>query len=170
MNYNISKSLNFEKFKVEVYAAIGKTPSSYFFDHGSSSGSVGFETELSSQEEEADLQDIVSAHENTATAEQISRQKLRAAKRFAQGLTEEFTVENISLGITQAGKTRAVGDMMKEISFWMETGSLYEAMGSINALIAKIEDPSDSTEEIDPFITIQRLNWFKPQIQSFLSS
>lgn len=88
---------------------------------------------------------------------------LRPAVEFGKSLTEQFTVENIAMGVTQAGKTSAVGALMKELSWWLSTGSLYEAYAGIQAMISAGVDPS-----LSPFVTVPRLEAYKAKILAYI--
>ena len=86
------------------------------------------------------------------------------AIEFGQTLMNDFINENIAMGITSTGKTRAVGLKLKDISFWLQMGSLYEALEDIDEMIANKIDP-----ELAPFITDERMEKFENKIKEYLS-
>lgn len=53
---------------------------------------------------------------------------LSSAKSFGESLMNEFTVENITLGITADAMTGTVRKNMSEVIMALQTGSLYDAI------------------------------------------
>jgi len=82
------------------------------------------------------------------------------AKVFAEGVIITAAAENIRLGITQAGKTKLIADTLKDLVYYLQSGSLYEAMTAIDAVVV--------TPEMAPFITAERLLIFKNKIRAYL--
>jgi hypothetical protein len=82
------------------------------------------------------------------------------AKVFAESVIITAAAENIRLGITQAGKTKLVADTLKDLVYYLQSGSLYEAMAAIDAVVV--------TPEMSPFITAERLLIFKNKIRAYL--
>jgi len=82
---------------------------------------------------------------------------------FGAHLMNEFINENISMGITQAGKTRTVGLALKDVDFWLRTGALYEALAEVVTLRAAGFDPEDA-----PFLTDDRVKTFENKIREYL--
>src|ERR1035437_9231965 len=80
---------------------------------------------------------------------QIVSAKLKESITFGSNLIFQAVVENITLGITQAGKTQAVSDYCAKLQVYVTTGSLYAAMDEIDALIA-----AGIPANLSPFITI----------------
>jgi hypothetical protein len=95
---------------------------------------------------------------------QIVSAKLKESITFGSNLIFQAVVENITLGITQAGKTQAVSDYCAKLQVYVTTGSLYAAMDEIDALIA-----AGIPANLSPFITIVRLNAYKSKILAFLT-
>lgn len=75
----------------------------------------------------------------------------------------EFASENVLMGITAAGKTKAVADYLQNIDRYARTGSLYECVNEIDTLIAG-EIPVD----LSPFVTETRLLNFKQLVLDYL--
>ncbi len=76
----------------------------------------------------------------------------------------EFAAENITMGITQTGKTKDVSDYLAPVLRYGQTGSLYEVVNEINSLIAATV-PAD----LSPFVTVARLEAFRDNILAKLS-
>lgn len=87
---------------------------------------------------------------------------LEPAKRFGESVIAKFVAENILMGITQSGKTEAVGVVLRDVNYWLATGSLYSAYNAISALQQNL-DPS-----LAPFVTEERLNTYKNEIYAYL--
>lgn len=88
---------------------------------------------------------------------------IRNAIEFFNGMIESFGGENITLGITVAGKTKEVADYLKDVMRYGQSGSLYEVIGEIDALIA-----ATIPTGLDPFVTEARLTAFKTKVQNYL--
>lgn len=90
--------------------------------------------------------------------------KLDAAMMFGKALIVEVAVSNIAMGITQAGKTRAVADYCQKLQYYLSTGSLYAAIEELTAM----RNEDRSSMGLEPYITDARLDQYKAKIQSFL--
>lgn len=99
------------------------------------------------------------------TLREIIASKINEASCFGRALILDAAVENVELGITQAGKTRAVANYCSNIQRYLESGSLYAAIEELNRLILEVPPT-----ELSPFITVDRLNEYKSKIVTFLSS
>jgi hypothetical protein len=84
------------------------------------------------------------------------------ARVFGQSLVDDFTTENVMLGITASGKTGLIGDALRDVNFWIDTGSLYEVLKVVGGLKANL-DPAWA-----PFITYDRLTAFEDKIKLYL--
>jgi len=84
---------------------------------------------------------------------------------YFKSIQVEFAAENITLGISQSGKTKDVSDYLKNVLRYGQTGSLYEVISEIDLLIQ-----SDPPEDLEPFITVDRLNVFKAKVSEFFNS
>jgi hypothetical protein len=85
------------------------------------------------------------------------------ARLFGDSLVVTFSAENILMGITQAGKTKVVSDYLADLSRYIQTGSLYEAVNEIDRLVSL-----GIPESLSPFITLERMDIFKNKIVSYL--
>lgn len=89
---------------------------------------------------------------------------IEGAMRFGNQMIIEYASENVLMGITQAGKTKAVADYLSDVVRYMQTGSLYEVIHEIDRL--KSEGiPSN----LSPFVTDERLEQFKQKVVNYLS-
>jgi len=101
---------------------------------------------------------------NSITAEQSIINALTSAKMFGNEIIQEIAVENIMLGITQAGQTGAFMDLTEKILTCLSTGSLYEAL----VRIGQITPISDTENPMYPFANASRLASFSSKISSYL--
>ena len=85
---------------------------------------------------------------------------VKNARAFGDSLINSSAASNIRYGITQAGKTKLIGDAVKEAVYYLQSGSLYEAMTAIDAIAV--------TPEMSPFITAETLLMFKNKIRAYL--
>ncbi|MGL4401092.1 MAG: hypothetical protein ACRCXD_14575 [Luteolibacter sp.] len=92
--------------------------------------------------------------------EAIKSSILKPAQDFGQNLKDAFASENIGQGITQAGKTRIVADLLRDVDYYLSSGSLYEALAEIDRLVY------DSSYA--PFVTAERLRIFKNKIRRYV--
>jgi hypothetical protein len=87
---------------------------------------------------------------------------VRRAREYGQMIADEFAAENIAMGITQAGKTRLIANAVKDISFFLSTGSIYEAANACDEVVI--------TEDMAPFLTPTRAAAFKGKILGFFNT
>lgn len=85
---------------------------------------------------------------------------LESAKSFGDALMNQFTVENIMLGITQDNMTSTVRKAMVEVISALTTGSLYDAIQEMRAI------PSDKKDA--KYITNARLVVNVNKIETYL--
>lgn len=88
--------------------------------------------------------------------------KVKKAIKSVNDLINRFCSENIVLGITQQGKTKLIADTFKDVFYYAQTGSLYECLSALNAIVI--------TQEMAPFITEERINNIKTQINDVLNN
>lgn len=88
---------------------------------------------------------------------------IEGAMRFGQQMMISYASENVLMGITQAGKTKAVADYLEGVIRYMQTGSLYEVMHEIDRLKSE-----GIPVELSPFVTEVRLEAFKNKILDYL--
>jgi len=89
---------------------------------------------------------------------------INEAISYFKTIQVEFAAENITLGITQSGKTKEVSDYLKNVLRYGQTGSLYEVIGEIDLLVQG-PPPND----LSPFVTVDRLQSFKAKVLQFFS-
>lgn len=99
------------------------------------------------------------------TLQEIVAEKINQAITFGNGVIVDVTIENVTMGITQSGKTRIVSDYCRALKRYLTEGSLYAALEEIENL-KTIGVPS----EMSPFVTEDRLNICKTKILTFLSA
>jgi hypothetical protein len=88
--------------------------------------------------------------------------KVDKAKVEFEKLLLEFGGENVIRQITAANKTRLIGDAVRDVVYWGQTGSLWEAYRATEAI--KI------TPEMAPFLTEDKKQEFKNRIVQIISS
>lgn len=89
-------------------------------------------------------------------------------KKFAEALNRKFIAENIAWGITQMGKTRAVGDFMEPVEKWWKRFSMFEVIQELEIAKAKLQADSALAASLAPFVTVSRLDSYKLQILKYL--
>lgn len=93
---------------------------------------------------------------------QIGSSKVKKAQEAFNKLVMDFAGENVIAQITAAGKTKIIGDAVKDMVYYGSTGSLWEAYRACE----KIE----ITPEMAPFLTEERKQQFKNKLIEILSS
>lgn len=100
------------------------------------------------------------AAKDAAAAVATARAQLAAAKAFGNSVIEDFTLENMALGITQDGMTGDVRKATTEVMSALSTGSLYDAIDEIRAIPVEKKD--------EKYITDARLLAAINKIEAFL--
>lgn len=128
---------------------------------------VNFLQDYSTQEEQDLLSFWNSVTETTfePTSEELTTEMMTRAIEFGNQLILTASVENVMMGITQAGKTNAVADFGEKLFRYLQTGSLYASITEIDSLIA-----NGLPVELEPFITEERLTDYKNRILAYLGS
>lgn len=88
--------------------------------------------------------------------------KIKKAQDGFNNLIAEFGGENVIAQITAAGKTKIIGDAVRDVMYYGSTGSLWECYKAVEEI--KI------TPEMAPFLTEQRKQNFKNRLIGILSS
>lgn len=83
---------------------------------------------------------------------------------FGHELMLKFSAELVLMGILQANKSKQVNDYLINIERYLRTGSLYVAIEELQSLI-NITPP----ESLAPFVTSDRLQSYKSQIETYLN-
>lgn len=126
---------------------------------------VVFKTSPSLEEENAlntYWNGVTEAQFSVTLREQIQK-KINESSVFGRTMILDFMVENVELGITQAGKTIPVADYLFNLQRYVESGSLYAAIAEIDRL-TNAGVPAD----LNPFVTAQRLATYKTRIIAFI--
>lgn len=89
-------------------------------------------------------------------------------KQFAEGLSRQFIAENISWGVTQLGKTRAVGDFMEPIEKWWKRYSMFEVIQELEVAKGRLQADPALAASLAPFVTATRLDEYKLKILKYL--
>ena len=90
---------------------------------------------------------------------------IQNAIEFFSTIQVEFSAENITMGITQLGKTKAVSDYLADVLRYGQSGSLYEVVNDINILVA-----AGVPAELSPFVTDARLNALRDKTLEYLGA
>lgn len=116
-------------------------------------------------------QDLVTNYWNNITEasfqlsmEEIIQSKIDGAIAFGQKIILDALIENVAMGITQAGKTREVSDYLGQLQRYLREGSLYAAIEEIDDLIA-----NTIPSELAPFVTEARLLNAKSKIVTYVT-
>ena len=121
-------------------------------------------TEEPSSSQDVELNTMIINHVPTPTFHSTMVNYLsKDVYEFVKTLRLDFAADNIEMGVTQAGKTKTVADQLRDLNYYLDVFSLYEAVGEIDRMIATGFDPADA-----PFITESRMNEFKTKILQFL--
>ena len=88
--------------------------------------------------------------------------KIKLAQEGFQQIIAEFGGENVIAQITAAGKTKLIGDAVRDVMYYGSTGSLWECYYAVEAI--KI------TPEMAPYLTEERKQEFKNRLIQVLSS
>lgn len=86
---------------------------------------------------------------------------VRRAIQHGYDVRVQFAAENVAMGITAAGKTKAVADLARDVMYYLQTGSLYEAATAVDLV---------DTTGMAPFLTPARMTQFKARIMAFFGS
>jgi hypothetical protein len=156
-----TKTANLDKLTAEINNA--SIPLNYLSSVGNQLTVVTLITLSSDQV--TTLNNLVNAH-NPVDQTAILAGKLDAAMVFGKALIVEVALANIQAGITAAGKTRAVSDYAQKLQNYLVTGSLYAAIEEITALRNDLTRPLLG---LSPFITDDKLDYYKQKIQTFVS-
>jgi hypothetical protein len=92
---------------------------------------------------------------------QAVAQLVIAAQQSFSTLVIAFAAENIIMGITASGKTGLIADALQDVMYAGTSGSLWEAYSALEQVVI--------TPEMAPFLTQDRLNWMKNQLQQAIA-
>lgn len=108
---------------------------------------------------------LYAAVPQSPTLPQIVAKSLQTAQGFGESLITDFKVNNVLLGITASGKTRAVASFLTEMLAACSTGSLYMAIAICDEILA---NTSAEKTNLAPFVTNDIITQYKNQIQDYL--
>lgn len=92
----------------------------------------------------------------------IGAAKQQKAIALFSSLMSQYAGENIIRQITAAGKTELIGNAVRDVLFWGQTGSLYEVYRALEKMII--------TPDMGPFLTEEKRQLFKNKIVEMISS
>lgn len=116
-------------------------------------------------QQETDLVDsIFSSHESNIFTKRYTERLIKGAVKRGNEIFTEFAAENVAMGITQAGKTKAVADYLANVDRYMRSGSLYEVLNELTKL-----ENEGFPSELAPFITSERIGRVRDMILSYLN-
>lgn len=90
---------------------------------------------------------IKKAAKDAAGPKLAVQKTIRAARTFGNQMVEDFSVDNVLLGITQDGMTGEVLNKMSQVIVALQSGSLYEAMDRIKAIPEEDKDVKYITDD-----------------------
>jgi hypothetical protein len=159
MYANPNITINFNKLDVELSAASFESKISHY------ECTDTFKlvcTEELTLDEELEYKHILDAH-TVDYAPDVIIEAVKGAIEFGHELLISYSMENVLLGITEAGKTEAVLDFLAPIKNAVETGSLYLVIAKIDGLMF-----DGLPENLAPFVTDEKLTNFKNAITKYL--
>jgi len=175
-SYTLTKlSYYIEQLQIEIKANSGLASKYAYLSGFGTSVTVTFSQELSAPEE-SDLTNIVNNHTGATSAQQLASYLDNQVFPFIKNLINEFAAQNISMGITQTGKTGdvlglfekqyTISGVNKPVSLKasFDTGSLYVA----RQIIQHVRDNPTEFDGLSPFINDSRLLSMKNSIETFL--
>lgn len=92
----------------------------------------------------------------------IGAAKVQQAQDQFNLLVMDFAGANVVQRITDAGKTKLIGDAVRDVMYWGTTGSLWECYKAVEAV--------QITPEMAPFLTEDVRQQFKNRLVAILSS
>ena len=157
MDYIFSKSnVNLPKLQKEILITVDG------LSHSGSELIVHTSAELT--QEQIDSITTIIANHNPIDMDAIVQAKIDNAVLFGKEIMDAFKRENILMGITQAGKTKAVQDCLHRVEHYVSSGSLYAGKDEVLNIINTNNIPAD----LAPFVTVPRLTVFVNKILTYL--
>jgi len=104
---------------------------------------------------------VVAAHSSSIVT--VYEGVVRGAMDFFSTMMVHFAAENVTMGITQAGKTKEAADYLSVVMRYGQSGSLYAVMNEIDTLVSNGVPAS-----LSPFVTSARLTDFKSEVAGYL--
>lgn len=174
-SYNYTKTAYLEQLQAEIKNNSALKTKFYYCSALGSNLTVVFNSALTSQEEQ-DLSTIVSNHTGQTSAQQLAAYLDIQVFPFIQQLIRNFAAENISMGVTQLGKTGEILGLFEKqyliqssskpvsLKASFDTGSLYVS----REIIQHVRDNPSEYTGLSPFVTDARLLKMKNEIETFL--
>lgn len=173
MEYNYQKEVSTDNLYREIAAA--GLPAPINIDVEGLDVTINFDVNLDASQESS-LDSVIANHVAVTTTEQLTRFLEDEVAPFRKKLVNSFAAENISLGITQAGKSDDVLSIFikhydingtgRAVSLKnaLDTGSLYVAID----VIQYVRNNPSEYSGLSPFVTDARLLKLKNDIEEFL--
>lgn len=167
-NKDISDIARFRKMLIEFDSIV--TDVSYDSSNNDGYCIVG---EGTSTAEQTSISNYIADYSNILSAEEtlinLVDASLKSARGFAFQIVNDFTNENVRMGITQLGKTKYVRTNLRELNECISTSSFYDAIVECDAIIGYINDPANTVfVDTDLFINVARITKFKNLLELFL--
>lgn len=128
---------------------------------GSSTSVTAFFTSSLDASEESVLDSVKAAYVGDPNA--AYKLLIQNAIEFFSEELIKFAAENVSLGITQAGKTKDVADYLDDILRYGQSGSLYEVRNTIINL-----QTAGFPQDLDPYVNDARMLVFLNEVETYL--
>lgn len=85
---------------------------------------------------------------------------LGPAIAYGKDLAENFASENVMMGITATGKTKLIADTLRNVTYYLQSGSLYEAIREAESLVL--------TPSMAPFLTPARVKLLTNKMRAYI--
>lgn len=92
----------------------------------------------------------------------LGKSKANKARLFFLDFMDEYSGGCIVLGITAKKKTKLIADTLKDVTYYGNSGSLWEAYNALEKI--------DITPEMAPFLTDEVKQFLKNKIVAFIST
>jgi hypothetical protein len=159
MDYIFTKSnINLSKLQKEILPLVNIDGLSY------SDPELTVHVSTTLTQEQLDSITTVITNHNPVDMDAIIQAKIDDAVHFGKEIMDAFKRENILMGITQAGKTKAVHDYLHWVEHYVSSGSLYAGKDQVLNIINANNIPAD----LSPFVTVPRLTIFVNKILVYL--
>lgn len=171
--YYFTKSINSDKLKIEIASA--SLPAPQAIGTVETAVTITYSSALTT-EQETSLGNVVAAHVAQTTSEGLALYLDGTVFPFVKDLIRDFAAENISMGITQAGKTGPLLGMFAKqydinsdgrpysLKDTFDTGSLYES----RRILQHLRDNPTEFNGLSPYVTDARLLAMKNKIETLL--
>lgn len=161
-NYTFSKNIDSDKLKAELIA-LSLTPINITTEKANPLATMNVTITYAAPLSNANfdiLNNAVMAHSTAKSQDQLIAESILSAQRFGRQLQNKFIVDNVKLGITQAGMTGKVNDVMARVEQRLNNGSLKDAISELKAI--------DNADKDATFITNARLLSAVNELETYL--